>query len=451
MKKLILCIFCLLIFAGSCAVANAEVPVCAVADMQALFERYASFTINEDGIWTARNTDAVRMLAGAEAGSVKASMNNGAALLIPSVRGDAERSYAEVVLHVYVFRHSPVNVRGISIVTGGVRYDIVTGAAAETAGAYACERMDIPLCEQGFEMLKSISDNGCSLYVYGSGKHFTAEITADAELAAVRSLLAELPEAYIEGYDLWDENAARWNDDRKQIQPVPTGGDGKYDAVLIAPFDVMDISVRDNVMLLQGMLTENGFYVGQQDGKYGDGTENAVIAAQRYYDLTQTGIPDRRLLGCLSGEDIASEAPEAVDNGLADCGIMRISINGYWFANRVTPVAGMQTGNDVSPMSRGNTLLVTCGTIVNTDIEELQLPIVMDARLVLDGKYTYPCTICCEKSGMPYYGTSLIPLEEARLVIYTEVPAAAMEITDKALIIAMYADTEETALEYSLK
>lgn len=419
--------------------------------MQALFERYASFSISEDGSWTARNTDAARMLAGAGAGSVKASMNSGAALLIPSVRGDAERSYAEVVLHVYVFRNSPVNVQGISIVAGGARYDIVTGAESEKIGYYACERIDIPLDKTGLEMLKSISEYGLSLYVYGGGKHFMAEITADEELAAVRSLLAELPEAYAEGYGLWNENAARWNADRKQIRQVMIGGGGEYDAMLIAPFDIMDISVRDNVVFLQGMLTECGFYAGQQDGKYGDSTESAVIAAQRYYGLGETGIPDRRLLGCLSGADIAREAPAAEDNGLTDCGILQIGIDGHWFASRVTPVAGIQTGSDISPLSGGNTLLVAGGTIVNTNSEELQLPIVMEARLVLDGKYIYPCTVCCEKTGMPYYGTSLIPLEEARLIIYAETPPAAMEIADKTLIITIHAGAEETALEYELK
>lgn len=449
MKKLILFILSLLIFAGSCGAFAAEVPACAVADMHVPFERYASFTMDEDGMWTSRNTDAARILTEAEAGSVKNSMNNGVVLLIPSVRGDSERSYAEVVLHVYIFRYSPVNVQGISIVAGGLRYDIVADAETEKIGYYSCERIDIPLDKTGLEMLKSISEEGCSLYVYGTGKHFMADITTDEELTAVRSILAVLPEVYIEGYNLWNENAARWPDDRKPVQTVSPDSAGEYDELLIAPFDIMDISVWDNVKLLQGMLAENGFYTGQQDGKYGDGTRIAVIAAQRYYGLMQTGLPDRTLLHCLAGDETLTVS-EASESRLSDCGILQLSLDNYWVAECLTPIGGMHTGNDVTPLSSGNKLLIAEGTIVNTDTEELQLPIVLSAELVVDGKYVYPCTIRCEKRGMTYYGTSLIPLEEARLVIYAEFPPAS-GILDKEIIITIHDGSEMNRLEYTLK
>ena len=451
MKKLILFILSLLIFAGSCGAFAAEVPACAVADMHVPFERYASFTMDEDGMWTSRNTDAARILTEAEAGSVKNSMNNGVVLLIPSVRGDSERSYAEVVLHVYIFRYSPVNVQGISIVAGGSRYDIVADAETEKIGYYSCERIDIPLDKTGLEMLKSISEEGCSLYIYGTGKHFMADITADEELTAVRSILAVLPEVYIEGYNLWNENAARWPDDRKPVQTVSPDSAGEYDELLIAPFDIMDISVRDNVKLLQGILAENGFYTGQQDGKYGDGTRSAVIAAQCYYGLLQTGLPDRTLLRCLAGDEPESVESEASSSDITDCGILQISMDSYWVAERLTPTEGIQTGNDVTPMNSGNMLLIVEGTIVNTDTEELQLPIALSAELVIEGKYIYPCTIRCENGGMSYYGTSLIPLEEARLVIYAEIPPAAVDISDKEIIITIHDGSDMNTLVYLLK
>lgn len=451
MKKLIFTISCLMCVMNICIASAGDIPACAVRDIHAHFERYASFTMNEEGLWEAYNTDGVRMLAEAEAGSVKNSMNNGAVLLIPSVRGDAQRSYTQVVLHAYVFRYSPVNVQGISIVTGGVRYDIVTGGISQKVGIYACERIDIPLDETGLEMLKSISENGCSIYVYGSGKPFIAEVSADDGLTAVRSLLAELPEEYSDGYCLWNENAARWPDDRKLICSASIDGSDEYDAMLIKPFDIMDVSVRENVKLLQGMLAERGFYAGQQDGKYGEGTRSAVIAAQRYYGLTQTGIPDRQLLECLAENTPAEEASYTAESVLTDYGVVQLSLDGYWFADCLTPVAGMHSGSDILPYSPGNTLLIADGMITNSHCEEVNLPIIMSAELVLDGKYRYPCTIRCEKTGTVYYSTSLIPLEQARLLIYAEVPAKATEIADRKLMITIYSDSGEITVEHDLK
>lgn len=451
MKKLISGILSLVILLSGCAASAEEVYACGAAGVQAQFARYAAYAVDADGGWTSRDIVSARILAEAGAGSVKERMNAGTALLAPSVRGDGEHGYVEAVLHVYVFRHSPVNVSGISIVTGGVRYDVITGAAAEKIGAYACERVDIPLDKTGLEMLESISENGCSLYVYGEGRPFTAEIVSDGELAAVRSLLAELPENYSGEYGLWDENVSRWPDDRKRIDAVVTGSGGEYDDMLMAPFDIMDTSAGDSVKRLQEKLGENGFYTGSADGKFAAGTRSAVLAAQRYYGLMETGVPDRRLLDCLWGGSIAAEGQKNPADSLTDCGMVRISIDGYWFADRVTPAGGMHAGNDVSPLSSGNTLLAACGTIVNADAGEIQLPIVMSARLVLDGKYTYPCSVRCEKNGASYYETSLIPLEEARLVIYAEVPAAAMEIEDRKLIITIYDGSGENDLEYSLK
>ena len=53
---------------------------------------------------------------------------------------------------------------------------------------------------------------------------------------------------------------------------------------------------HDQIMLLQEVLKEKGFYSKDVDGKYGDGTFNAVKAFQRKYSLTADGVFGQRSL-----------------------------------------------------------------------------------------------------------------------------------------------------------
>lgn len=472
MKRIPALVLALLLITSMGASAHAQaLPQAAVVDLNMLFEKYASYQVDENGQWSASNIAASQLLKSAEAGSVKSSMSGGSCLLIPSIRGDAQRSYAEIVLHIYLFRTAAVKAMGVSIVVGDVRYDFVANATAEKVGIYSCERFDIPLNADGLAMLRGIADNGCAIYIYGSDKPYQATIESADSLTAIRALLDELPEQYLSDYSLWAENAARWSDGRPGMA-VHILSDDEYSSDMIAPFDLLKTDDKDAVKRMQQLLFGAGFYVGKVDGKHGDGTRAAVRDAQRYYGLLQTGLADRTLIDLLSGgqtrtpeEVMQSEAIDAeigqtiaalAEQSYRCEGSVQIRIDRSWYARKLTPTQSLISADSgelasITPGSAGNYLLIADGIIQSIGDQTAFLPLTLEAEIIIGGEYVYPCAIRCEKQSAENFDTTLLPLETARIILYAEVPKEVMDMVEIALSMTITSAGGEISLQYDIE
>lgn len=64
-----------------------------------------------------------------------------------------------------------------------------------------------------------------------------------------------------------------------------------------------------------------------------------------------------------------------------------------------------------------------------------------EAMLTVDGSYTYPCAVRCEKADGQDFGTELLPLEAARLLVWTEIPPEAVSATNAQLTLKITGDS----------
>ncbi|MBQ8954174.1 MAG: hypothetical protein IJ048_08665, partial [Clostridia bacterium] len=130
------------------------------------------------------------------------------------------------------------------------------------------------------------------------------------------------------------------------------------------------------------------------------------------------GIADRALINALTaGTTAQTEAPET-DALTPLGGVCEARVSRCWFASAFAS----EKGDVRSAANADDTLFIAEGRVLNTGAEELTFYRQLSAALSY-GEVTYPCTLVCETDAGARFDTSLLPLGEARLMIYAEIPA----------------------------
>ena len=185
------------------------------------------------------------------------------------------------------------------------------------------------------------------------------------------------------------------------------------------------------VRQLQELLIRSGYIQGRADGSFGDGTDRAVRAARRYWGMMECGIADRAFINALtSGTATQTEAPQT-DALTPLGGVCEARVDRCWFAGAFASEKG-----DVRVASNAdNTLFIAEGRVLNVSTEELTFYRLLTATLSLS-EVSYPCTLVCETDGGARFDTSLLPLGEARLMIYAEIPDRVAGLDDWTLTLS---------------
>ena len=285
--------------------------------------------------------------------------------------------------------------------------------------------------------------------IYGKSKVFDAGI-AEAEtyknsklrveamsVAAVRGFLSLWPE----GYGLWDLNAAHWPEGRPEMAATALEGGAWADALpaLESATQCLDIQNRTAVRAYQQLLKDHAFFTGKVDAVFGKVTREATKQVQKFYGLVPTGMPDRALIERLSGvepevETAAQEAPAteltqsvaqaSPDETYALESQLSLRLDRAWAARSFAPSRAADGLNQIWPANRSGYLYICDGEIANLSGVSMNLPLMIQGRLLLDG-VAFPCAIQCERDQGEALGTTLLPMERARLVITCELPEGA--------------------------
>ena len=448
MRKTLLILF-LLLAMGGLACADA-LPLAAVLDIHVQFERYQSFQLDEStGEWSAHTLVADQLLSAIQQGEASGSMGSGVCILYPGVRGNRDLSLLEPVLYVYLFRNSPIQAGALSIATGGVRYDFALAAEETTVEPRKCERFTLPLDEQMLPLLESFAAEGGEIRIYGESKVFRTSVAEADEyrnskqrveamsIAAVRDFLALWPE----GYGLWDLNAAHWPDGRPEAAAVALDANVWADTLpaLEPTTQCLDTEDRDAVRAYQQLLKDRAFFTGKVDAAFGKITREATRQVQTFYGLVPTGMPDRVLIGFLLGG--AQEREETKQTGAftpltesvaqalpgetyAVEGQFSLRLDRTWTAYSFSPSRATEGMNRLWPSNRSSYLYLCDGEVTNLSSASMSLPMTLQGSLLLDG-ISFPCTVQCERDQGGALGTTLLPMETARLVIACELPKGA--------------------------
>jgi len=444
-KKLLSLMLAVLLLTGT---AGAETISLAAmpADLSPL-ERYAAWTENEDGwcVYANETAAALSQLSGEQGTSV--------GYFYLELGGDRASGVIQPALVFCYAGPRALNADTASLVIDQTRYDFRTTHETRSLGRLSVEVMRAPLDAAGIRAMRSLLvARTVRVRLLGDGSYtFTPELRDSyvstrsqieaSSLKGVSAMLAELDKLGVAQYALWDLNAARWKQLYGFEPQMESRALGRGEGGSIALNNDFEMLAREDsgqsVRQLQELLMQAGYMQGRADGSFGDGTDRAVRAARRYWGLMECGIADRALIDCLAGTGSVYAAEAAAEPELTGLGgVCRACVSRCWFADAFLS----EKGDMRVAANADNTLFIAEGRVLNTSAEELTFYRQLSATLSL-GDIAYHCMLVCETDGGARFDTMLLPLGEARMMIYAEIPARIAGAGDWTLTLTAGSET----------
>lgn len=418
-------------------------------------ERYPSHEMDaETGKWTVRSNPAEALLdrfwTYAE--------TNASALCIFAVEaeGSALTGVWSPVLRFYYSGSKTLNASAVSVLADGVRYDLAASSEEITRDGDRAQRVSAPLTREGMEVLQAmLTAEAVSVRLMGDAV-YTAELDSDtansrrrieaASLDGLGAGVALLREAGADEYVLWDLSAAAWEREYGFV-PAFAKSEVIHEIGGVTVDDDFGMVERGDqtraVKAAQEILAGYGFFSGSPSGTFGENSAAAVRRAQRWLGMVETGCMDARLETALAEGVCEEPAEEIVWQTLGETAL--VSLQRSWFAPGVSAANAPETVQ--SAYNTDNVLLAADGLIRNISGRELKLFTGLKAEMICGG-VTFEAGAVCECSGKTALDMTLLPLAEARLIVYAEVPGNLVG-TDAGWRIRLTAG--DAVLEYELQ
>ena len=416
------------------------------ADLTPL-QRYAAWT--EDGAsWRVYSNETVAAL-----NQLGAELGGSAGYFCLAISGDEAEGVIQPELMFCYVGPRVLNADTASLVIDQARYDFRTTHETMTIGRATVEVMRAPLDAAGVKALRRLYvARDVHVRLLGDYSYAFDPVERDvyvstrqqveaSSLKGASAMLAELDALGIARYSLWDLNAARWErlyGFRPRMETRALGREAA-DAAIPLNNDFEMLAREDNgqaVRRLQELLIETGYMQGRPDGSFGDGTDRAVRAARRYWGMLECGVADRALIDALTGGAAAEKAEAPGAEALASLGnVCQARVDRCWFADAFAS----EKGDVRAAVNADNTLFIAEGRVLNTSVEELTFYRQLTATLSL-GEIAYPCTLVCETDAGARFDTALLPLGEARLMIFAEIPARVAGAGEWTLVLSAGGD-----------
>lgn len=460
-----------------------ELTVVDYATIQTIFSRYSNYEYAENGDWTAHTQEVAHLLDTIKKGKTNDVLRKGACVMYPVIRGNGHLGYIEVVLKVALFRSTSLGAEYVTIMWEGHRTDIIATPEVSTIGQLRSEVYTIPLDESGMNMLRSIASKGCDIAFYASTKQSLETISTtpntDAKsqleretLSGITSFLEIIDGAGYAHYSLWDLNEHYWDGDRVNIEHVPLHNSEIKTASPTIHFanGLVDLNDRASVKALQQILHENRFYAGEIDGKMGNGTKKAVSSAQKYYGLQENGYPDSRLIVYLTRMNSIDttidktnnpsmnlengKEGENKDNSTLDISRgwiargLQLQIDNLASSNSSSATVERERVSTLCPENENNQFLIFEATFINSNADRIMLPMHIQASIIIDGKYNFPCSVRSIDQDGVGLDVSVLPLASTQIIMYTEVPS--IILSDIGLEWELHIAYESCTLNYPI-
>ena len=456
MKKAICWIFFLVFCLNYMASALGETLPCAGSfiDRKAL-QRYPSYTENSNGRWTVRSNGADALLE--RFWDEKSAYTQAFLVFTLEAEGHVETGVWQPVLRVYYsYSNKPLNVSAVSILVDGVRYDLSACSQTVEQGKTKAEMISAPLTGEAMEILKAMQEGKkISLRLFGNSV-YTADLDfastqgrkklEAASVAALADAAALLRQAGMDRYDLWDRSAAAWEAAygfvplyQKSLVNAQLGENKIDDAFGM----IREEERSDAAYLLQQALLDNGFYSGTPGKTFTDTACAAVRRAQKYLGLVETGCGDALLWERLNAKEEEKEEEVPVFSVLE--GKAGIALERYWFAPGVAAPLGINSARTAG--NSDHMLLAADGWIRNLSQKELRLFMDLDARVIYEDGYAFEATVLCERDGRSGLDISMLPMAQAQMVLYAEIPAYLAQETNASWRIEIAAGDELITFE----
>ena len=349
-----------------------------------------------------------------------------------AAEGDARTGVWTPVLRFYHIDGGRINARAVSILVDGQRYDLAASSQNVVHSRHTAECITVPLNEQGLQVADAMQQAETVTIRLLGDEYYTLTVDRNmksdrqgvegASLQLMKSGMDLFAELGVDSYALWDLSAKAWEAEYGYLPAVTVGsvGDTLLDKRMT---DRMGMVLPDDsgeaAVAAQEKLIEYGFLSGTAYWKMNEEAVEAVLRVQKYLNRVPTGCPDAALMDAMAeGRSVQKvENAELLSIGeTAQAGLSR-----YWFADAVSASANAESLRMVA--NADNAFLIADGQMRNLGVEELHLFMQVDASVVYNGRYAYEAELVCECSDGTALDTRLLPMAQARLVAYAEVPA----------------------------
>ena len=179
---------------------------------------------------------------------------------------------------------------------------------------------------------------------------------------------------------------------------------------------------------VQQLLRDAGFMVGGDEKNVNDRVTAAVLRAQKHYDMLPSGCMDGTLAAFLTGAAVPAGAEKEHADGVQLGNIVEVVLDRFWTADAVKAQRAENAERKASNSDR--CLIAADGTMTNLSNESIRLMIDAKATLVLDGQARYDAMIVCECDDGSKLDTQMMAREQARVIVYAEVPQSLLNNTD---------------------
>lgn len=431
MKQMMRLLACLLVLmmAASCALGVEKAAQ--LTEMDAL-EHYPAYVCDsETGKWSVHAYQADALMDRFWSFGIKNSSFT--VVFHLAAEGDVRTGVWTPILRLYAIDGETINARAVSLMANGQRYDFAASSAQVRNGRYSAECITVPLNAEGLAFVSSMQQvEEASIRLIGD-EVYTVSLSRSAETGR-RALEAEslrqlgygvelLENLGASDYRLWDLSAEAWEREYG-YRPAVTVGSVSAAIGETALTDTMGMVIpeitSDAAQTAQNMLVEYGFLSGETTRKFDENAVAAVLRAQKYLGRVSTGCFDEALAQAMADGRCGEAADETAMQQLGSAA--QVGLERFWFAQGVSASANPDTLRSV--VNADNLFLVADGCINSLSAQEMHLFVEMKASVVYNGQYTYQAELVCEGSEGTALDTRLLPLAQARLLVYAEIPAA---------------------------
>lgn len=436
MKNVVKMLVCLLLAVMTLSPACAEGIVCAaqMLEMDDL-SYYPGYVCDEEtGRWSVHAYQADALLDRFWNYGIQNS--NRTVVFHLAAEGDARTGVWTPVLHFYSIDGETINARAVSLMVGEERYDLAASSSVVSRGRYTAECITVPLNAESLQLVKTMQQAeevtvrliGQEMYTVTISRTAGVErrMLEGASLDGLNAGMALLEEIGADGYQLWDLSAESW-EQAYGYRPTITRASVTDTLCDMTLTDEMGMIVpedySDAADAAQQALIDHGFLSGSVYWKYDSKAVDAALRAQKYLNRVPTGCFDAALLDAL-----AAGRQETEEDAVEMCKLgetAQIGLKRYWFADGVSAAQGGESLRSVA--NADNVFLAADGVIRNLSAEELHLFMQVEASVVYNGQYAFEAELVCECSDGTELDTLLLPLAQARLIVYAEIPAALAE------------------------
>ena len=362
------------------------------------------------------------------------AMSNEFCFIAPIIRGYPSGVLIPTLTVYYFNSAKRINPLSVSIWVNNTLYDFVIKSTVEAIGSRTFEKASIHLDNSTVEVVSAlVNAPNFSVRIVGDFQYNYSFVKENDSAAfnpldtstffALASFVDLLEICEMRNYLLWDLNAGALAGDTSDCSIVDLATT-EINLIQLGEDGVMSIGDKgDMVKNLQTLLRNKHFTFNLSDGIFRQTTQRAVLVAQHYYGIPETGNATPTLLYALLN-DTKYDIDYSVNSLKREVLLfdkLQIELQRYWFSTLVTPRRERDAFSSKRLDNSDNEFLLIDGIILSTQFSPVVLNTELEIVLYIDGNAVAHMMPLCEADRGTVFDMKILPYGTTRILFYCEV------------------------------